>query len=225
MSNQLIQATEDYVKKEMSGNDSSHDWNHIERVRNLALHIAKKEGLGQDSVLIAELGALLHDLKDWKYSGSETAGVQATNDFLVSQGVDKHIIDEVCYVVGNVGFSKEIGTGGQRVSIPPTLAVVQDADRLDALGAIGIGRCLTYGGAKNRILYDPKIPARNQLNEKEYKYGQSTTMNHFSEKLFKLKDMMKTQTGRLIAEKRHQVMVDFVSQFENEWNSVDYKDI
>ena len=223
MSGDLIRETENYVKAEMSQNDSSHDWNHIERVRNLALHIAKKEGLDQESLLVVELAALLHDLKDWKYSGSETAGVQATNDFLINKGVAKHIIDEVCYVVGNVGFSKEIG--GKSGEIRPTLGAVQDADRLDAIGAIGIGRCLTYGGAKNRILYDPKIPPRTQLNEKEYKYGQSTTMNHFSEKLFKLKDMMKTQTGKSIAEKRHQVMFNFVSQFENEWNSLDYKDV
>lgn len=231
----LIADTEAYVKSEMSSNDSSHDWNHIERVRRLAHYIAKEEGLDGENQLIVELSALLHDIKDWKYSGSETEGVLATRKFLTAQGISNHIIDEVCYVIGHVGFSKEIGgnshiniesnldrKGDMGVSPRPILAAVQDADRLDALGAIGIARCLTYGGAKHRILYDPNIPPRDHLNEKEYKYGQSTTINHFNEKLFKLKDMMKTHTGRKIAEKRHQLMVDFISQFENEWDGLDY---
>lgn len=216
----LIADTEAYVKSEMSSNDSSHDWNHIERVRRLAHYIAKKEGLDGENQLIVELSALLHDIKDWKYSGSETEGVLATRKFLTAQGISNHIIDEVCYVVAHVGFSKEIG--GSDGHSRPTLSAVQDADRLDALGAIGIARCLTYGGAKHRILYDPNIPPRDHLNEKEYKYGQSTTINHFNEKLFKLKDMMKTNTGRKIAEKRHQLMVDFISQFSNEWDGLDY---
>ena len=218
----LIADTEAYVKSEMASNDSSHDWNHIERVRRLAYYIAKEEGLDGENQLIVELSALLHDIKDWKYSGSETAGVLATRKFLTAQGISNHIIDEVCYVVGHVGFSKEIDEGDMGVSPSPALAAVQDADRLDALGAIGIARCLTYGGAKQRILYDPNIPPRDHLNEKEYKYGQSTTINHFNEKLFKLKGMMKTNTGRKIAEKRHQLMVDFISQFENEWDGLDY---
>ena len=195
METSLIEKTIAYVRLEMSGNDASHDWNHIDRVRKLAKFIAIHEGLNESQQLEAELSALLHDIKDWKYSGSETAGAEASRDFLNENHVDPKVISKVCYVISNIGFSKEIGgkppiTPGEPEGFKGDdvlLGVVQDADRLDALGAIGIARCLTYGGAKNRVLYDPDLPPRDHLNEKEYKYGNSTTMNHFAEKLFKLK--------------------------------------
>jgi uncharacterized protein len=211
----LIEKTIAYVRQEMATNDSSHDWHHIDRVRRLAYKLSIDEGLNEKQRLIAELAALLHDIKDWKYSGSETAGADAARLFLENNQVDKETIDEVCLIIKNIGFSKEIGDKG--CLDHPILAVVQDADRLDALGAIGIARCLTYGGAKNRILYDPDIPPRSNLTEKEYKYGVSTTINHFPEKLFKLKDMMKTKSGRCIAQHRHQLMVEYLDHFESEW--------
>lgn len=221
MSWELIEKTISYVRQEMLGNDASHDWNHIDRVRKLAKFIAEKEGFSQSQQLEVELGALLHDIKDWKYSGDENASSEAAREFLSQNNVDPKVIKEVCYVVANIGFSKELSQEpGAYVS--PVLAVVQDADRLDAVGAIGIARCLTYGGAKNRILYDPAIPPRDHLSESEYKYSQSTTMNHFAEKLFKLKSLMKTETGRQIAEQRQQFMENYVKQFELEWQGLDF---
>ena len=226
MASELIEKTINYVQQEMAGNDSSHDWNHIDRVRKLAKFIAQKEGLSESQQLEVELAALLHDIKDWKYSGNKLAGYEASKEFLEQNHVDPTIIDAVCYVVANIGFSTEISQQpGKVVHVSPVLAVVQDADRLDALGAIGIARCLTYGGAKNTILYDPSIPPRDHLTEQSYKYGQSTTMNHFHEKLFKLKDLMKTGTGRQIAKSRHRFMENFISQFHNEWNCTDLEEI
>jgi len=220
----LIEKTVAYVKSEMSGNDSSHDWNHIERVSRLAEFIALKERLSESDQLKSVLSALLHDIKDWKYSGSETAGADASRKFLEENNVATEIINDVCFVVANIGFSKELSGPARNApseSSLKILSVVQDADRLDALGAIGVARCLTYGGAKNRILYDPDLKPRENMTEKEYKSGQSTTMNHFHEKLFKLKSMMKTGTGRQIAESRQKFMENFVKQFEMEWNGSD----
>jgi len=224
MENSLIEKTVGYVQQEMSGNDSSHDWNHIDRVRKLAKFLAIREGFNESEQLEVDLSSLLHDIKDWKYSNSSTETEDAVRSFLKEQQVDQQIIDKVCYVVANIGFSKQLESGINPLKphdYMKILAVVQDADRLDAMGAMGVARCLTYGGAKNRILYDPSIPPRNHLNEKEYKYGLSTTMNHFYEKLFKLKDMMKTTSGRQIAEHRQKFMENFVKQFELEWNSGD----
>lgn len=222
---QLVNQTIEYVKAEMSSNDSSHDFHHIQRVRHLAKFIAITEGLTQDDQLIVELGALLHDLKDWKYCADEIAGADAARKFLSQENVPVEIIDQICHIIANIGFSKEVGTQNtprddDRQTITP-FEVVQDADRLDALGAIGIARCLTYGGAKNNILYDPNISVREHLNEKEYKNGKSTTINHFPEKLFKLTDLMKTPTGKQIANHRHQLMVDYYQQFLKEWEALD----
>ena len=221
---ELIDKTIAYVQSEMASNDSSHDWNHIDRVRKLARFIAIKEGLTELQQFEAELAALLHDIKDWKYSGSSIAGEQAAREFLEQNQVDPEIITVISYVVAHIGFSKELtGLKAQsNLHMDQVLAVVQDADRLDALGAIGIARALTFGGAQNRILYDPNLPPRDHFTEKEYKYGQSTTINHFYEKLLKLPAMMKTATGRQIAEKRGKFMEDYIEQFQMEWQGKDF---
>lgn len=239
----LVTKTIVYVKGEMASNDSSHDWYHIERVCRLAKTLAVREGLDEIQQLMVELCALLHDIKDWKYdslgksqsrkeadmSASRTGAmgvcpqVDAVRTFLETCKVSSCLIDDICYVISRVGFSKQLSQLKDpiRPELDHVLAIVQDADQLDAIGAMGIARCLTYGGAKNNVLYDPDLKPRENLTEKEYKYGKSTTINHFHEKLFKLKDLIKTKSGRQIAEKRHQVMVYYVNQFYNEWNGHD----
>lgn len=212
-----------FVKGEMLTNDSSHDWHHIERVRRLAKTLAVREGLDEKQQFMVELCALLHDIKDWKYSNGSDSQEDFVRNFLEKQEISSDLINDICYVISRIGFSKQLSSSaeGIRPELVHVLDIVQDADQLDAIGAMGIARCLTYGGAKNNILYDPEIKPRENLTEKEYKYGKSTTINHFHEKLFKLKDLIKTESGRKIAEKRHEIMVNFVNQFYNEWDSKD----
>ncbi len=224
--NEIIKKTIDFVKAEMAGNDSSHDWNHINRVKRLSLFIAKIEGFNSSHQLVVALAAILHDIKDWKYSkGPITAG--DVSRIFLSSYLPKIMIEDICFVVDNVGFSHQLD--GTTINAPSKLSlqilnIVSDADALDALGAIGIARFLTYGGAKNRILFDPEIKPRENISEPEYKHGKSTTINHFYEKLSKLKDLMKTNTGRLIAQSRHKFMKDFIIQFHNDWESkIDFK--
>jgi uncharacterized protein len=224
----LIPAIESYVKAEMASNDSSHDWNHIQRVRRMAQILALRENLTADQQYLAEISALLHDIKDWKYAGNDVdigrwGAPLEVEQFLFKLELDDFTIQCVCYVIAHVGFSKEIETNGTKTQMVSNdllsvLNVVQDADRLDAIGALGIIRCLTYGAVKGQPLYDPEVPPRVGLSAQEYKSGQTITMNHFEEKLFKLKDLMKTSSGRQVAEQRHQYMKGFVAQFQSEWD-------
>ena len=215
----IIEAAIIYVKAEMSTNDSSHDWNHIERVRRLARTIAIKEGLNNEAQAIVDLCAILHDIKDWKYSSKSENASDAIRLFLNNLQMDTNLIDLVCRVVTNVGFSSQLNGGAQNWSLYDRniLNIVQDADRLDAMGAMGIARCLTYGATKKQVLYDPNIKPRTNLTEEEYKSGKHTTIGHFYEKLFKLYGLLKTETGRQIGHKRHMIMVSFVENFEEEW--------
>jgi uncharacterized protein len=224
MTTQLLSETKKYVQSEMSNNDSSHDWNHILRVHRLTQFLAKNEKLDETEYLIAELSAILHDIRDWKYSGNENECINAIQIFLKKQAVDQQIIENICFVVSRIGFSQELSSvnSSENPSLNRVLAIVQDADRLDALGAIGIARCLIYGGAKGHILYDPELKPRERMTTDEYKYGRSTTLNHFPEKLFKLKDLMKTQTGFQIAQSRVCLMEKFYHQFQREWNGHDF---
>ncbi|GAB5373433.1 hypothetical protein AAMO2058_001751300, partial [Amorphochlora amoebiformis] len=169
--------------------------------------------------LVVELAALLHDIKDWKYSKSETAGADAAFEFLQKQKCDPKVIKKVVEVMKNIGFKNELGNNG-KVNITPELAVVQDADRLDAIGAIGIARTFTYGGSKNRALYDPDIkPALNITKEEYMRKGRaSPTVNHFYEKLLLLKGKLKTNSARELAEDRHKYMEEFLERFYNEWD-------
>jgi len=182
-----------------------------------ATQLAVQEGVVDLEVV--ELAALLHDIKDWKYSNSETAGVEAAEKFLKSQGFDEDKVKKVVNIIENVSFKNELSKPIGETSLSIEAAIVQDADRLDAIGAIGIARTFSYGGAKNRSMYDPRYGPRENLTKEQYMQPSlhNTSINHFHEKLFLLKNMMKTKSGKLMAEKRHAFMMAYVDQFLSEW--------
>ncbi|QCE41058.1 HD domain-containing protein [Psychroserpens sp. NJDZ02] len=209
----LIEATKDFVKETLKDAESGHDWFHIERVYKNALLIAKGETV---DLLVVSLGALLHDIADSKFhNGDSTIGPKVAGDFLLKHNVDSATINHVIKIIENISYSSNIGIENAFKSI--VLDVVQDADRLDAIGAIGIARTFNYGGFKNRTLYNPEIKPNLNLTKAEYKASNAPTINHFYEKLLLLKDMMNTKTGAKIAKQRHQYMVDFLQQFDAEW--------
>ncbi|KAI3468673.1 hypothetical protein Pfo_025336 [Paulownia fortunei] len=191
---EIIVKAEKLVDSAMKGNDASHDAAHAFRVRDLALSLAREEGLSTspDSILIVELAALLHDIGDYKYMRDPLEG-KIVEDFLVKEGVDESIKTRILSIIKGMGFKEEVGglTGNTHY---PEFGVVQDADRLDAIGAIGIARCFTFGGSRNRVLHDPNIKPRSDLSKEKYmNKDEQTTINHFHEKLLKLKDLMKTK--------------------------------
>jgi len=210
--NQLIQTTIAFVKKTLEDAEGGHDWFHIERVYNTAKHIAQGEKV--DTQVVA-LGALLHDIADAKFhNGDETVGPQLTTAFLMKQNVDSVVIEHVIQIIKHISFK---GGNVTQAFKSRELDVVQDADRLDALGAIGIARTFNYGGFKNRKLYDPDIPPNLSLTPHEYRTSTAPTINHFYEKLLLLKDRMNTKTGKEMAEQRHQFMQYYLKQFYAEW--------
>jgi len=208
-----IQLTEKFVKQTLETAEGGHDWFHIERVYKNALLISKNENVND---YIVALGALLHDIADSKFhNGDDSIGPQKAREFLLKTHVASEVIEHVVKIIENVSFK-----GG---NITPNfssieLDVVQDADRLDALGAIGIARTFNYGGYKNRKLYDPEIKPDLNMTKDVYKTSTAPTINHFYEKLLLLKDRMKTKTGRQIALNRHNYMKEFLKQFYAEWN-------
>ena len=210
---ELIQNTITFVKKELQNAEGGHDWFHIERVYKNALLISESEKV--DRTIVA-LGALLHDIADSKFhSGDETIGPKKARQFLKTQNISEEIIGHVVKIIENVSFK---GGNKNQEFQSKELEVVQDADRLDALGAIGIARTFNYGGFKNRKLYDPHIKPNLNMTPAEYKVSNNPTLNHFYEKLLLLKDLMNTETGRQIAEQRHLFMENFLEQFYAEWN-------
>lgn len=212
---QIIQNTIDFVKQTLAGSEGGHDWFHIERVYKNALLIAKDENVDE---FIVALGSLLHDIADAKfYDGDETVGPKRATEFLLSQDVDTSIIEHVVKIIENISFKNSLSADGIKFT-SKELAVVQDADRLDAIGAIGIARAFNYGGFKNRELYNPSIEPNLTMTKEEYKKSAAPTINHFYEKLLLLKDKMNTQTGQLLAAKRHLYMEGFLKQFYDEWN-------
>ncbi|KAK9845817.1 hypothetical protein WJX81_003221 [Elliptochloris bilobata] len=197
-----------------------HDWWHIARVRSLALRLANLEGLPADALEAVELAALLHDVNDWKYAREGQDLLTAPNaiqDCLETAGAAPDLTARVLAIVAGVGFKDELGALQRAVS--PELAVVQDADRLDALGAVGIARCFTYGGRFRRPLHDPGVLPRESLTREAYTDArcQQTTINHFHEKLLRLQGMMKTACGRRMAEQRTAYMREFLQRFDSEW--------
>ncbi|XP_002969755.2 uncharacterized protein LOC9646052 isoform X2 [Selaginella moellendorffii] len=210
-------SAERFVREIMSKNDASHDSSHVIRVRNLALELAKEEGLTSDSSLsVIELAALLHDVDDHKYV--ESSEQNRAKEFLDNEGFDNDTKHRVLSIIKSMGFKEQLANGA--VGQSPELAVVQDADRLDAIGAIGIARCFTYGGSRNHILHDASIlPVLDGMTKEEYtrKDRRHTMINHFYEKLLKLKDLMKTEAGRNRAEKRHEFMEAYLAEFLQEW--------
>ena len=215
MNNQhLIDNTKQFVKDTLKNAEGGHDWFHTERVYKNALLISKGETVNE---LVVELGALLHDIADSKFNnGDDTIGPKIAAEFLVKQNVATDVINHVIKIIENVSFSSNIDKTAAFHS--KELEVIQDADRLDALGAIGIARTFNYGGFKNRALYNPDIKPNLNLTKEEYKASTAPTINHFYEKLLLLKDKMNTKTGRKIAEERHNYMVDFLKQFYAEWH-------
>jgi uncharacterized protein len=210
---QIIQKTEEYVKKELGDDATGHDWWHVYRVLNTAVTIAEKEGRGD--VFIIKLGAMLHDIADWKfYDGNVRVGPQKAEVWLQSLNVEQSIIEKVKDII------KEISFKGAGVATPMSSfegEVVQDADRLDALGAVGIARTFAYGGSRGTPMHDPSIKVREHTSFEEYKKKGGTAINHFYEKLLLLKDRMNTKTGREMAQKRHLYMEEFLQKFYNEW--------
>lgn len=211
--NNIIESTIAFAKAKLKNAEGGHDWFHTERVYKNALNIAQKEKV---DLTIVALAALLHDIADSKfYDGDETIGPKLASEFLTQQNANVHIIEQVVQIIKNISFK-----GGNRAQNfkSPELDVVQDADRLDAIGAIGIARTFNYGGYKNHKIYDPKSKPKPYMTPEEYKASNGPTINHFYEKLLLLKDRMNTKTGRKIAEKRHQYMVTFLKNFYSEWN-------
>lgn len=203
-----IEQTINFVKQELKNTESGHDWFHIERVYKNALNILNFENANKEVVIYA---ALLHDIADSKFhAGDETIGPKTAADFLERISVDKNVIDHVVKIIENISFK---GGNFERKFSSPELLIVQDADRLDAIGAIGIARTFNYGGFKNNLIHDPEKAPKLNMTKEEYKNHKGTTINHFYEKLLLLKDLMNTETGKQIAEKRHQYMLGFLSQF------------
>lgn len=209
---EIITRTVAYVQQELADAEGGHDWFHIERVWKSAKTIANSE---QANMLIVELGALLHDIADSKFNGGdEEVGPQKASTFLQSLALDAATIEQVIFIIRNISFKG----GKQQLSERSIeLDIVQDADRLDAIGAIGIARAFNYGGFKNRELYNPEIKPNLNMSKEEYKNSNAPTLNHFYEKLLLLKERMNTETGRKLAAQRHQFMEQYLTQFYNEW--------
>ena len=209
----IIEATKEFVKETLKNAESGHDWFHTLRVYNNARLIAKSESV---DLYIVVLGALLHDIADSKFhNGDDSVAPRVARKFLVQHNVDSFVINSVIDIINNISFNKSLETNNKPNSIE--LDVVQDADRLDAIGAIGIARCFNYGGFKNRKLFDPSIKPNLKMSKNEYKNSKAPTINHFYEKLLLLSDKMNTKTGKKIAKERHQFMTEYLDQFHAEW--------
>ena len=208
-----IEKTITYVKQKLANAEGGHDWWHIERVWKSAKKIAETENV---NLLVIELGALLHDIADAKFhDGDEELGPQIAAVFMREINVDEETIQHVVQIIKHISFK-----GGKEAQTftSPELNVVQDADRLDALGAIGIARTFNYGGFKNREIFNPNIPPNLTMTKEEYKKSDAPSINHFYEKLLLLKDLMNTETGKQLAIQRHVFMEQYLEQFYLEWN-------
>ena len=218
---QILQNTIAFVKETLQGAEGGHDWFHTHRVFLNATQIAKEEE--PIDTFVVSLGALLHDIADSKfYHGDETIGPKIARNFLEKQQVSKHVIEHIENIIKHISYKSSLSAnrGGnfKQGFSSKELDIIQDADRLDAIGAIGIARCFNYGGFKNRELYNPEIPPNLHMTKEEYKHTASPTINHFYEKLLLLKDTMNTKTGKQIATNRHTYMEQFLEQFYAEWN-------
>jgi uncharacterized protein len=208
----IIDKTIFFVKQQLENAEGGHDWFHIERVYKNSILIAQEE---ECDLIVVKLGALLHDIADSKFhDGDETIGSKTARAFLESENVFEETINHVINIIENISFK---GGNFENKFSSKELKIVQDADRLDAIGAIGIARTFNYGGFKNRALYNPSIVPNLNMSKEEYKNSNSPTLNHFYEKLLLLKDKMNTATGKKIALERHKYMENFLSQFYAEW--------
>lgn len=213
---EIVQQTINFVKSTLQGAEGGHDWFHIQRVFKNTLFIAKEEKV---DVLVVSLSALLHDIADAKFNdGDETIGPEMAENFLAELKVKKRTIGHVVKIIKNMSFKDSLQKTRGRKFRSKELEVVQDADRLDAMGAIGIARAFNYGGFKNREIYNPEIAPNLKMTKKEYKNSTTPTINHFYEKLLLLKDKMNTDTGKRLAEERHRYMMEYLKQFYREWD-------
>ncbi|MCZ2085028.1 MULTISPECIES: HD domain-containing protein [unclassified Kaistella] len=213
MPQNIIQNTVAFVKEKLEGAEAGHDWFHIERVWKLSKKIAAVETCNLE---VVELSALLHDIADPKFhEGDETLALKISQEFLEGQNVSGEVIDQILFIIKNISFKNR---GEIPDVLPIELQIVQDADRIDAIGAIGIARTFNYGGFKNNLMYHPEIQPKLNMTKEEYKKSTGTTINHFYEKLLLLKDLMNTDTGKKLAEERHDFMLNFLDQFSREWN-------
>lgn len=208
----IIQKTEDFVKESLSGEGTGHDWWHIARIRGSAKKIHETEG---GNWFVIDLTLLLHDVGDRKVIHQEEDDYTIAENFLRSVSVDETIIEQVLFIIENMSFSKSLKN--KRDDAPIEFYIVQDADRLDAIGAIGIARAFAYGGSKSRPLYDPTISAGTFTTTEEYRHANTSTFHHFDEKLLHIKDLLNTTGAKKLADERHAYMEGFMSQFLDEW--------
>ncbi len=210
---EIIRRTEDFISTEFSSEGSGHDWFHVDRVRKMAVRIGRQEGC---DLFITEMAALLHDLDDWKLTDSISTALLKSEKWLYEVEVSPEVSDLILKIIDEVSYK---GAGTETLVSSVEAAVVQDADRLDAIGAIGIARTFAYGGHKNRLIYDPQISPVMHSDFEEYKKSTAPTLNHFYEKLLLLKKRMNTETAKTIAEGRHQFMENYLCQFYEEWEA------
>lgn len=217
MEKQLLENTINFVKLKLKNAEAGHDWFHIERVWKLSKIISEKEG---GELEIIELGALLHDIADPKFhNGDETLALKISREFLESQNLEDKKIEKVLFIIKHISFKNRSEKSEFSTENPlKELQIVQDADRLDAIGAIGIARTFNFGGFKNNLMYDPEILPKLNMSKEEYKKSDGTTINHFYEKLLLLKDLMNTEAAKKIASKRHDFMENFLQEFLQEWD-------
>lgn len=208
---EILVLTREFVHNELHLDPSGHDWWHIVRVSKMAKRIAEAE---KANLFICEMAALLHDIADDKLNTSEEEGLIKVKDWLNKIGANQDTIDTIIEIISTLSFKG----GGQPDMTTLEGKIVQDADRLDAIGAIGIARTFAYAGSKGDLIYDPNIQPRDTMTKEEYRNGQSTAINHFYEKLLKLKSKMNTSFAMGIAEERHQLMVRYIDEFFHEWN-------
>jgi uncharacterized protein len=210
--NPIIELTEEFVRNELSEDATGHDWFHVDRVRRNALHICKEEQAGE--AFIIEMAALLHDIPDEKLNESIEKGEEKLDAYLKTIPLTDKDKKHIKQIIGTISFK-----GGQNTALSTIEAeIVQDADRLDAIGAIGIARAFAYGGKKGQPIYDPSVKVRNEMSLEEYRKGKSTSIHHFYEKLLKLKDLLNTESARKMAESSQHMMETFLEQFYQEWD-------
>jgi uncharacterized protein len=210
---EIIKRTEEFAAFEFGDEGSGHDWFHVDRVRKMAVRIGRNENC---DLFITEMAALLHDLDDWKLNNPDQSAQSRSGKWLDKVGVGAEVSSHILRIIDEVSYR---GAGSETPVSSVEAAVVQDADRLDAMGAIGIARTFAYGGHKGRLIYDPTVIPVMHSDFQEYKKSTAPTINHFYEKLLLLKDRMNTETAKIIAEDRHQFMENYLRQFHEEWLS------
>jgi uncharacterized protein len=215
MKNQMIEQTEVFVRQELGEDATGHDWFHVDRVRRNALHICKVEQAGNPFII--EMAALLHDIPDEKLNESIQKGQEKLEAFIETMPLTVQDKKHIYQIIATISFK-----GGKNTTLASLEAkIVQDADRLDAIGAIGIARVFAYGGKKGQPIYDPETNIREEMSLEEYRQGKSSSIHHFYEKLLKLKGLMNTEAARKMAEPRQQMLNEFLEQFYQEWDGLD----